>query len=88
MSSEESVAEVGAKGTPEGATVLRLNMGLLSEQELSVLLGVQVRTLQKWRCLKTGPDFVRLGKVVFYRRSDIEKWIEFNVVVTKRMMND
>jgi predicted DNA-binding transcriptional regulator AlpA len=63
-------------------------MGLLSEQELSALLGVQARTLQKWRCTKVGPDFVRLGKTIFYRHADVEDWIACNVVATKRVMSD
>lgn len=80
--------DINEGSLPEEARGMRHGMGLLSEHDLSALIGVQVRTLQKWRCLKTGPDFVRLGKVVFYRRADIEKWIELNVVPTKRVMHE
>jgi len=65
-------------------TGLRMMVGLLSEDELAVMIDVKPQTLQTWRVQKTGPDFVKLGKAVFYRRSDVEAWIASNVVVTKR----
>lgn len=65
-------------------TGLRMSVGLLSEDELAVMIDVKPQTLQTWRVQKTGPDFVKLGKAVFYRRSDVEAWIASNVVVTKR----
>lgn len=61
-----------------------MSVGLMSEEELAVLLDVKPQTLQTWRVQKTGPDFVKLGKAVFYRRADVEAWIASNVVVTKR----
>lgn len=86
MATEENVAEVDVRGLPDSGRRMRSEMGLLSEQDLSVLLDIQARTLQKWRSQKVGPDFVRLGKIIFYRRADVEEWITHNVVMTKRVM--
>jgi predicted DNA-binding transcriptional regulator AlpA len=33
-------------------------------------------TLYGWRYHRTGPPSVRLGRRVYYRRRDIEKWID------------
>lgn len=64
---------------------LRDKLGLLHEQELAAALNVKVETLRVWRTHKIGPDFVRLGKAVFYRQKDIEDWVANQVVVTKRI---
>ena len=53
----------------------RQEMGLLSESELAAIIQVKPHTLAVWRVRKRGPAFVRLGKRVFYRRTDVENWI-------------
>ena len=57
---------------------------LLSPADLSALLEVDERTLAVWRVQRRGPDFVKLGRTVFYRRADILAWIELNVNPTDR----
>jgi len=49
---------------------------LLDESTVSPILGVQVKTLQAWRCRGGGPPFIRVGRLVRYRPADIENWIE------------
>jgi predicted DNA-binding transcriptional regulator AlpA len=39
-------------------------------------LGVHVGTLKRWKAERYGPKPFRLGKRVFYRRSDIAAWLE------------
>ena len=51
---------------------------LLSETEVSDLFGISMRTLQAWRTKKGGPPFVRLGRVIRYRRKDLVRWLEEN----------
>jgi excisionase family DNA binding protein len=51
---------------------------LLSETEVSDLFGISMRTLQAWRMKSGGPPFVRLGRVIRYRRQDLVKWLEAN----------
>jgi hypothetical protein len=57
---------------------------LLSPADLSALIGVDERTLAVWRVGRRGPDFVKLGRAVFYRRADVNAWIELNVSPTDR----
>ncbi len=49
---------------------------LVTERDAAELLGVSVRTLQKWRLQGNGPRFVKLGRAVRYDRRDLEEYIE------------
>jgi len=54
---------------------------LLSEDEAAALLGVSARTLQAWRYDSDpfkGPEWVKIGRAVRYRRGDVQAWIERN----------
>ncbi len=55
------------------------NFGLLTEDELASVLGVMPLTLAKWRRDGRGPAFLRPGKTVFYRRQDVDLWLQRNV---------
>jgi len=35
---------------------------------------VSERTLQRWRLEGVGPKFLKLGRLVRYRKSDLESW--------------
>jgi predicted DNA-binding transcriptional regulator AlpA len=46
-----------------------------SERDAARLLGVSVRTLQRWRRDGGGPNFVRLGaRRVGYGEAELERW--------------
>lgn len=50
---------------------------LLTEQQAAPLLGVKPSTLQVWRCSKRYPlAYIKSGRLVRYRRSDIEAFLE------------
>lgn len=66
---------------PDRGAYLRREVDLVTPEELATTLEVELSTLQAWRAQGTGPDYVRLGKQVFYRRADIIDWINANVVV-------
>jgi predicted DNA-binding transcriptional regulator AlpA len=55
---------------------------LLNQAQVSKLLcgEVSTSTLEKWRCTGDGPDFIRVGRAVLYRRSAIERWLEARTV--------
>jgi excisionase family DNA binding protein len=55
---------------------------LLSEMQAARVLNLSSRTLQAWRSKGVGPPFVRAGRAVRYRRSDILSWVESRVVVS------
>jgi predicted DNA-binding transcriptional regulator AlpA len=48
---------------------------LMSAEELSALIGVETKTLANWRCQAKGPKSLKVGRLVRYRMSDVEKWL-------------
>jgi predicted DNA-binding transcriptional regulator AlpA len=50
--------------------------GLVTEHEASVILGLSVRTLQKWRLQGNGPRFVKLGHAVRYDPAELKYYID------------
>ena len=48
---------------------------LLGLEAVSQEYGFAVATLYGWRHRGIGPRSVRLGRRVYYRRADIERWI-------------
>jgi predicted DNA-binding transcriptional regulator AlpA len=63
---------------------LRDSFALLSPDDLADLIGIDERTLAVWRHHKRGPDFVKLGRAVFYRAADVAEWIALNKTPTDR----
>lgn len=57
---------------------LRSRMKLLTTAELGLLLEVSLATLTKWRYLKNGPDYVKLGNLVYYFEDQVATWLERN----------
>jgi hypothetical protein len=49
--------------------------GLLDENTVAKLLNVSVATLRRWRMLRKGPDFSRVGGHIRYRPSSVEQYI-------------
>lgn len=68
----------------EKGDLLRSKLGLITQEDLSLMLDVSVDTLREWRRIKQGPDFVRTGKGVMYREADIQDWLKRNVVPVVR----
>lgn len=52
---------------------------LLSTTEASAVIQITAGTLNGWRYLGKGPDYVKLGRKVRYRRADLTRFIEDNV---------
>ena len=50
----------------------------LTVDQIAALLQRSHRTLETWRRNGTGPPFIRIGRRVVYRRSDIEAWLAEN----------
>jgi hypothetical protein len=38
--------------------------------------GLAVATLAKLRCIGGGPEYLKLGRKVVYRRSDLANWLD------------
>lgn len=60
---------------------LRQSIGLFTEADMRVMLGVSNHTLQHWRVHGNGPKFAKLGKGVYYRQIDVQEWINNNLRV-------
>jgi predicted site-specific integrase-resolvase len=52
---------------------------LMSQDEVSALLDVNVPTLANWRSAGKGPKFVKLCGRVRYRKVDVEEFINSSV---------
>lgn len=53
---------------------------LLNEKEAAVMLGISVKTLQKWRYLGIGVPFVKVGRLVRYKVECILEYMRKNEV--------
>jgi excisionase family DNA binding protein len=49
---------------------------LKDEREAANFLGVSVSGLRKWRNRGIGPRYCRFGRLIRYRLSDLNEWIE------------
>jgi len=49
---------------------------LLNEQQVSEMLGVSAASLRRWRLLRRGPRFFKLGSAVRYSIEDVNIWLE------------
>ena len=48
---------------------------LLVEREVAERLGMAVQTVRGWRVRGCGPVYVKLGRSVRYRESDVEAFV-------------
>lgn len=53
---------------------------LLWPEEVAEVLGVPAGTLANWRYQGRGPDFVKVGRHVRYRRLDVDTWIDQRIM--------
>lgn len=51
---------------------------LLKPAEVASYLGTSVAALAQQRYRGRGPKFIKTGKLVRYRRSDIKAWLDAN----------
>lgn len=59
-------------GNPGAPSSMRATF---NDQELADHLGISCKTLQKWRSLGLGPDYLKLGAKVVYRIEDVNAYI-------------
>ncbi len=48
---------------------------ILTTPQAARYLGLAVSTLNKWRCSRDGPRFLKLGRAVRYRRQDLDAFV-------------
>jgi hypothetical protein len=47
----------------------------MTEDEVSKRLNVSLASLRRWRLLKRGPAFLKVGSLVRYQPEDLEAWL-------------
>jgi predicted DNA-binding transcriptional regulator AlpA len=57
-----------------------VELDLLVPSQLAQMLGKSTAALAQWRYLGTGPQFIKLGRNVRYRRHDVEAWLDQQTV--------
>jgi len=51
-------------------------LNAFTPKEAGRYLGVAEATLRLWRSRDAGPRYFRAGKLIRYRRADLDSWIE------------
>jgi predicted DNA-binding transcriptional regulator AlpA len=62
----------------EGCSLLNSGQGqshLLTDREVSTMLGVSVATVRRWRLFRTGPPYIKIGSSVRYRPDEVTRWL-------------
>jgi hypothetical protein len=52
---------------------------LISADAAASYVQLHERTLANYRVLGTGPRYVRVGRRAFYRRADLDAWLDAHV---------
>jgi excisionase family DNA binding protein len=48
----------------------------MNNREAADYLGLKAATLNKWRCHGAGPPFIKVGRLVRYRRADLDDFLK------------
>jgi predicted DNA-binding transcriptional regulator AlpA len=64
--------------------MLTLDEPLVPPEEVAAVLHIEIPTLTAWRNRGQGPRYVRVGKLIFYRPSDIQQWLNTRVTEPTR----
>lgn len=49
---------------------------MLNEHQVSDYLNMSVASVRRWRLLRKGPKFVKIGSAVRYKGDEVEKWLD------------
>ena len=47
----------------------------MTTMEAAVYLGVSTALMERWRQLRIGPPYIRIGRSIRYRRSDVDEYM-------------
>jgi predicted DNA-binding transcriptional regulator AlpA len=48
---------------------------LLNEHDVSHITGLSVASVRRWRLLRQGPKYLKIGAAVRYRIEDVRAWL-------------
>jgi predicted DNA-binding transcriptional regulator AlpA len=57
---------------------------LLTEDQIAARLQVSLAGLRRWRLLRTGPPFFKLGRFVRYSHRQLQAWLTSRTVQTNQ----
>jgi len=57
------------------ATSLAKPLEMLNENQVAEYLNMSVAIVRKWRLFSKGPKFLKIGRAVRYKRTDVETWL-------------
>ena len=66
---------------PESATLVVDPEELISSDEAAILLHQKPQTLAAWRSDNRGPEYIKVGRGVFYRRVSLGAYLAASIVV-------
>jgi predicted DNA-binding transcriptional regulator AlpA len=49
---------------------------LLNEHDVARITGLSVASVRRWRLLRQGPKYIKIGAAVRYKSEDISAWLE------------
>ena len=49
---------------------------LLNEHDVARITGLSVASVRRWRLLRQGPKYLKIGAAVRYKAEDISIWLE------------
>ena len=49
---------------------------LLNEHDVARITGLSVASVRRWRLLRQGPPYLKIGSAVRYRREHVASWLE------------
>lgn len=49
---------------------------LLNDREVARIIGVSVASIRRWRLLRQGPRYLKIGAAVRYKPEDLTAWLE------------
>ncbi|MGI8989558.1 MAG: helix-turn-helix transcriptional regulator [Bryobacteraceae bacterium] len=49
---------------------------LLNEHDVARVTGLSVASVRRWRLLRQGPKYLKIGAAVRYKPEDISTWLE------------
>jgi hypothetical protein len=57
-------------------TLQPIPIHLLNEHDIAEHLRVSVATVRRWRILRQGPTFIKIGAAVRYKPEDLAAWLD------------
>jgi predicted DNA-binding transcriptional regulator AlpA len=49
---------------------------LLNEYDIARITGLSVASVRRWRLVRQGPKYIKIGAAVRYKPEDISAWLE------------